>query len=42
MKDYAVLGLVAGSFTGLANAAQKEILGTVSPGAYVSLIVVGF
>jgi hypothetical protein len=35
MKDYAVLGVVAGSFTGIANGIQKEILGSVSPGAYV-------
>jgi hypothetical protein len=33
MKDYAVLGLVAGVFTGAASAFQKEIQGTLSPGA---------
>jgi hypothetical protein len=36
MKDYAVLGTVAGVSTGLINGIQKEIMGTVSPGAYVS------
>jgi hypothetical protein len=36
MKDYAVLGTVAGVSTGLINGMQKEIMGTVSPGAYVS------
>ena len=35
-KDYAVLGTVAGVSTGLINGMQKEIMGTVSPGAYVS------
>jgi hypothetical protein len=35
MKEYFVLGAVASVFVGLSNAVQKEILGTVSPGAYV-------
>lgn len=35
MKEYLVLGAIAGVFTGVANGIQKEILGTVSPGAYV-------
>ena len=35
MKEYLVLGLVSGVFVGIANGAQKEIFGTVSPGAYV-------
>jgi hypothetical protein len=35
MKEYLVLGTIAGIFTGVANGIQKEILGTVSPGAYV-------
>ncbi len=37
MKEYLVLGAIAGIFTGVANGMQKEILGTVSPGAYVFL-----
>jgi len=35
MKEYLVLGFVAGAFTGVTNAIQKQIMGTVSPGAYV-------
>ena len=35
MKEYFVLGAVAGVFIGIANGAQKEIFGMVSPGAYV-------
>jgi hypothetical protein len=35
MKEYVILGTVAGVFTGVANGIQKQILGTVSPGAYV-------
>jgi hypothetical protein len=35
MKDYMVLGIVAGTFTGLANAVQKQIMGSISPSAYV-------
>jgi hypothetical protein len=35
MKEYLVLGMVAGAFSGVANAIQKQIMGTVSPGAYV-------
>ena len=35
MKEYMVLGTVAGIFTGIANGVQKQISGTVSPGAYV-------
>ena len=35
LKEYLVLGSIAGVFTGVANGIQKEILGTVSPGAYV-------
>ena len=38
VKDYAVLGTVAGVSTGLINGMQKEIMGTVSPGAYVSAL----
>jgi hypothetical protein len=38
VKDYAVLGTVAGVSTGIINAWQKEIMGTVSPGAYVYLL----
>ena len=37
LKEYLVLGSIAGVFTGVANGIQKEILGTVSPGAYVFL-----
>ncbi|KAF8493950.1 hypothetical protein F5888DRAFT_1720839 [Russula emetica] len=33
LKEYLVLGTVAGIFVGLSNGIQKEILGTVSPGA---------
>ena len=33
MKEYLVLGSIAGVFTGIANGIQKEILGTVSPNA---------
>lgn len=39
VKDYAVLGIVAGVSTGLINGGQKEIMGTVSPGAYVSALL---
>jgi len=35
LKEYLVLGAIAGVFVGIANGAQKEIYGTVSPGAYV-------
>ena len=35
MKEYLVLGAIAGVFTGVANGIQKQILGTVSPNAYV-------
>jgi hypothetical protein len=35
MKEYLVLGIVAGIFTGVTNGIQKQIIGTVSPGAYV-------
>jgi len=35
MKEYLVLGAIAGVFTGIANGIQKQIFGTVSPGAYV-------
>ena len=35
LKEYIILGAIAGSMTGIANAMQKEIIGTVSPNAYV-------
>jgi hypothetical protein len=35
LKEYLILGSIAGLFTGVTNGIQKEILGTVSPGAYV-------
>jgi hypothetical protein len=35
MKEYFILGSLAGVFTGVANGMQKEIIGTVSPNAYV-------
>ena len=35
MKEYFVLGAVSGVFMGIANGMQREIYGTVSPGAYV-------
>ena len=35
LKEYLILGTIAGIFTGVANGMQKQILGTVSPGAYV-------
>jgi hypothetical protein len=37
MKDYLVLGTVYGIYTGTMNAIQKEIQGTISPGAYVPI-----
>jgi hypothetical protein len=37
LKEYFVLGSIAGLFTGVANGIQKQIFGTVSPGAYVFL-----
>ncbi|KAF8493956.1 hypothetical protein F5888DRAFT_1720879 [Russula emetica] len=33
LKEYVILGSIAGLFTGVTNGIQKEILGTVSPGA---------
>lgn len=33
MKEYFILGSIAGTFTGVANGIQKEDFGTVSPGA---------
>ena len=38
IKDYAILGTVAGISTGIITATQKEIMGTISPGAYVSAL----
>jgi hypothetical protein len=35
IKEYLVLGTVYGIFVGISNGAQKEIAGTVAPGAYV-------
>lgn len=35
MKEYLILGSIAGVFTGVANGMQKEIIGTVSPNSYV-------
>lgn len=35
LKEYLVLGSVAGVFLGVTNSIQKEIMGTLSPGAYV-------
>jgi hypothetical protein len=35
MKEYLVLGIVAGVFVGFANGIQKQIMGTEAPGAYV-------
>lgn len=35
MKEYLILGSIAGLFTGVANGMQKEIIGTVSPNSYV-------
>ena len=37
MKEYFVLGTVAGIFMGITNGIQKQIMGTLSPGAYVFL-----
>ena len=42
IKDYSVLGTVAGISTGIITAAQKEIMGTVAPGAYVSALFPSF
>jgi hypothetical protein len=38
IRDYAVLGTIAGVSIGIVNGVQKDIFGTVSPGAYVSLL----
>jgi hypothetical protein len=38
MKDYAVYSTVAGVSMGIINGIQKEIMGAVSPGAYVSAL----
>ena len=38
MKDYVILGTIAGVSIGLLNGVQKEIMGTISPGAYVSAL----
>ena len=35
MKEYFILGGVSGIFMGIGNGIQKQIMGTVSPGAYV-------
>jgi hypothetical protein len=35
LREYLILGTVAGLFTGVANGIQKEIMGTEDPGAYV-------
>lgn len=35
---YTILGTVAGLFSGVASDVQKEIFGTVAPGAYVSTL----
>lgn len=35
MKEYFILGGIAGVFMGIGNGIQKEIMGTVSPNAYV-------
>jgi hypothetical protein len=35
LKEYLILGAIAGIVTGFANGIQKQILGTLSPGAYV-------
>ena len=35
LKEYLVLGSIAGIFTGVANGIQKQIAGTLSPYAYV-------
>jgi len=39
MKEYFVLGAISGVFVGLAQGIQKQISGTVSPGAYVFLYI---
>ena len=36
LQEEIILGAISGVFSGVANGIQKEILGTVSPGAYVS------
>ena len=38
IKDYAVLGTVVGVSVGLVYGIQKEIMGTISPGVYVSAL----
>ena len=37
LKEYLILGTIAGAFIGVANGIQKQIAGTVSPDAYVFL-----
>ena len=39
LKEYLILGSIAGVFTGVANGVQKEMMGTVSPGVYVILFL---
>jgi len=39
LKEYLILGTIAGVVTGVANGIQKQILGTVSPGAYVFFLI---
>jgi hypothetical protein len=38
MKEYFILGSIAGLFIGVGNGIQKEVMGTVAPGAYVFLL----
>ena len=38
IKDYSILGSIAGVASGLIASIQKQIVGTISPGAYVSAL----
>ena len=39
IKDFVVLGTVVGVSAGLLYGVQKEIMGSISPGAYVSVFL---
>jgi hypothetical protein len=38
IKDYSILGTIAGVASGVISSIQKQIIGTISPGAYVSAL----
>jgi hypothetical protein len=39
MNEYFIMGTIAGLFIGVGNGIQKEVMGTVSPGAYVRFFI---